>query len=85
MTVSKKICREAWDQDFNYLQIDKIKKSAREHSVCTEIRSNNFMECISETNPKIIIEHFCIGLFFRHRSLEANRGLHCQYLTIYLY
>ena len=47
----KEICRKSWEEDYNYLYIDRSKKRDQgRYCICNESK-NTYLECIPETKP----------------------------------
>ena len=47
----KELCRKSWEEDYNYLCIDRSKKRDQgRYFVCNESK-NTYIECTSETKP----------------------------------
>ena len=47
----KELCRKAWEEDCNYLFIDKSKEKEQErYCICNESK-NTYIECTPETKP----------------------------------
>ena len=47
----KELCRKSWEEDFNYLCIDRSKKKDQgRYCICNESK-NTYIECIPQTKP----------------------------------
>ena len=47
----KELCRKSWEEDYNYLSIDRSKKrDQRKNCICNESK-HTYIECIPETKP----------------------------------
>ena len=47
----KELCRKPWEEDYNYLYIDRSKRrDKRRYCICNESK-NTYFECIPETKP----------------------------------
>ena len=47
----KQLCRKSWEEDFNYLHIDRCKKENEgRYCICNESK-NTYLECTPKTNP----------------------------------
>ena len=47
----KEICRKSWEEDYNYLRIDRSKlRDQGSHCICNESK-NIYIECITQTKP----------------------------------
>ena len=47
----KQLCRKAWENDFDYLQIDRIAKIGNGRYTIRNCNKNNYIECTPETKP----------------------------------
>ena len=47
----KKLCRTSWEEDYNYLYVDRSKKKDQgRYCICNE-NKNTYIECAPETKP----------------------------------
>ena len=47
----KELCRKAWENDYDYLQIDRFAKIGIGRYTIRNCNKNNFIECTPETKP----------------------------------
>ena len=47
----KQLCRKAWENDFDYLQIDRFAKIGNGRYTIRNCNKNNYIECTPETRP----------------------------------
>ena len=45
----RKICRKSWEEDYNYLCIDRSKKREQGRSCICNGKKNTYIECVPET------------------------------------
>ena len=47
----KQLCKKSWEEEYNYLCIDRFKKKDRgRYCICNESK-NTYIQCIPETDP----------------------------------
>ena len=47
----KQLCRKAWENDYDYLQIDRFAKTGNGRYTIRNCNKNNYIECTPETRP----------------------------------
>ena len=48
---SKQLCRKAWENDYDCLQIDRFDKIGNGRYTIKNCKKNNYIECTPETKP----------------------------------
>ena len=54
----KQLCRKAWENDYDYLQIDRFAKIGNGRYTIRNCNKNNYIECTPETKPFWKQSHF---------------------------